>query len=43
MITNQTKFRPVYGTEAGILDLDHHEGWVYVASDTGKIFIDANN
>ena len=43
MITNQTKFRPVYGTEAMISTLEHHEGWVYIASDTGKIFLDANN
>lgn len=43
MISNQTKFRPVYGTESKILGLEHNEGWVYVASDTGKIFIDANN
>ena len=42
MIDSQTKFRPAYGTEAKIIDTDFHEGWVYVASDTGKIFIDSD-
>lgn len=41
MIDSQTKFRPAYGTEAKIIDTEFHEGWVYVASDTGKIFIDS--
>ena len=42
MINNNTKFRPAYGTEARILATDFHEGWVYVASDTGKIFLDSD-
>ena len=41
MIDSRTKFRPAYGTEAKILSADIHEGWIYVASDTGKIFIDS--
>ena len=43
MLSNQTKFRPVYSTEEKISRAAIHEGWVYVASDTGKIFIDADN
>lgn len=43
MLTNQTKFRPVYSTEEKISRAAIHEGWVYVASDTGKIFLDADN
>lgn len=42
MVTNSTKFRPVYSTEAKITNADIHEGWIYVASDTGKIFLDAD-
>ena len=43
MVSNQTKFRPVYGTESQILELPtYHEGWVYVSSDTGKIFLYSN-
>lgn len=42
MIDSKTKFRPAYGTEAKIIETDLHEGWVYVASDTGKIFVDFN-
>ena len=41
MIDSKTKFRPVYGTEAKIIATDFHEGWIYVASDSGKIFIDS--
>lgn len=42
MINDRTKFRPVYGTEAQIDDVDFHEGWLYIASDTGKIQLDAD-
>lgn len=42
MISNRTKFRPVYGKETTILGLPISEGYVYIAEDTGKIFIDAN-
>jgi len=38
---NKRAFRPVYGTESKILKADIHEGYVYVASDSGKIFLDA--
>ena len=38
---NKRAFRPVYGTESKILNADLHEGYVYVASDSGKIFLDA--
>jgi hypothetical protein len=39
---NRTKFRPVYGTEQKIIDADYAEGHLYVAADSGKIFIDAD-
>ena len=42
MIDSKTRFRPAYGTESKIVETDFHEGWVYVASDTGKIFIDSD-
>lgn len=43
MISNQTKFRPVFSKlESKIINLPLNEGWVYVAEDTGKIFIDAD-
>ena len=42
MISNRTKFRPVFGQEATILNFPINEGYIYVAEDTGKIFIDAN-
>jgi len=42
MISNQTKFRPVFSKkEANILALPINEGYIYVAEDTGKIFLDA--
>ena len=42
MIDRNTKFRPVYGTQNQILNTTPIEGYVYVASDTGKIWICAN-
>lgn len=42
MVSDKTKFRPVYGTEAQIDNVDYHEGWLYIASDTGKIQLDAD-
>ena len=42
MIDSKTKFRPVYGTDAKIAAADFHEGWLYVSSDSGKIFIDSD-
>ena len=43
MISNQTKFRPVYGKkESTILSLPITEGFIYFADDTGKIFLDAD-
>ena len=43
MIDNKTKFRPVVGEESKIKDLPFKEGWVYFASDTGKIFLDVDD
>lgn len=42
MIDNKTKFRPVVGKEAKLKTLPHNEGYVYYASDTGKIFLDVD-
>ena len=42
MLDRNTKFRPVYGTETQILNAAHQEGWVYVAKDSGKIFLYAD-
>ena len=42
MIDNLTKFRPVVGVEENIKNLSFNEGWVYFASDTGKIFLDVD-
>lgn len=41
-MTNDTKFRPVVGTEQQIVAAEKHPGWVYFASDTGKIFFDTD-
>lgn len=37
-----TKFRPVRGLEENILNMSYQEGFIYFATDTGNIFIDAN-
>lgn len=42
MIDNKTKFRPVVGKEVKLKALPHNEGYVYYASDTGKIFLDVD-
>lgn len=39
-MTNETKFRPVTGTESSIQKTEKHPGWVYFASDSGKIYFD---
>ena len=39
---SKTGFRPVRGEEEQILATGYNEGWVYFATDTGKIFIGAN-
>lgn len=39
----KTGFRPVQGTEESILATPYSEGWVYFATDSGKIFLDAEN
>ena len=41
--STKTGFRPVRGEEEQILATGYNEGWVYFATDTGKIFIDAND
>lgn len=35
-------FRPVRGTESQIMNSEYHEGWVYFATDSKKIYLDAN-
>lgn len=42
MINERTKFRPVYGTQDKILSTSPLEGYVYVASDTGRIWLGVN-
>ena len=39
---NSTAFRPVRGLEENILSKGYNEGFVYFATDTGNIFLDAN-
>ena len=39
---SKTGFRPVRGEEEQILATGYNEGWVYFATDTGKIFLDAH-
>lgn len=36
-------FRPVRGTDKAIQAVDINEGWVYFATDTGKIYIDTRD
>ena len=43
MIDRNTKFRPVYGTQDQILHVTPTEGYVYVASDTRKIWLCVNH
>lgn len=40
-MANNVRFRPVRGTEDNILNMDYNEGFIYFATDTGNIFIDA--
>lgn len=41
-MASNVRFRPVRGLEEKILaDQDYHEGFIYFATDTGNIFIDA--
>ena len=41
MIDSKIGFYPVQGKESTILGLDYHEGWIYFATDTKKIYLDA--
>ena len=43
MINGKTRFRPVTGTEDQINNAQKNPGYVYFASDTGKIFVDLDN
>lgn len=43
MINGKTKFRPVTGTDERIQNAQKNPGWVYFASDTGKIYVDLDN
>ena len=40
MTTDKTKFRPVTGRDEVIQSAPKNPGWVYFASDTGKIYFD---
>ena len=42
MIDYKIGFNPVQGKESTILGLDYHEGWLYFATDTKKIYLDAH-
>ena len=37
------KFRPVRGLDNKIQEIEYHDGYIYFATDSGKIYIDANN
>ena len=39
---SNVKFRPVRGLEKNILAMDYTDGYVYYATDTKKIYLDAN-
>lgn len=41
-MTEKTRFRPATALESEILASTKHPGWVYFASDTGKIFFDVD-
>ena len=43
MTDRKTPFKPVYEKKKKILQLPIAEGYLYFASDTGKIFLDAGN
>lgn len=36
-------FRPVRGTDKAIQNVDINEGWVYFATDTGRIYVDTRD
>ena len=42
-MTDKTRFRPVTGTEEQIQNAGKNPGYVYFASDTGKIYFDLDN
>lgn len=37
------KFRPVRGLDNKIQEIEYNDGYIYFATDSGKIYIDANN
>ncbi|MBQ7820106.1 MAG: hypothetical protein IJ341_10465 [Bacteroidales bacterium] len=41
MEQSKISFRPVQGTDAQILSKEYNEGWVYFATDSKKIYLDA--
>lgn len=43
MIDGKTRFRPVTGTDEQIQNTMKNPGYVYFASDTGKIYVDLDN
>jgi hypothetical protein len=42
MENSKISFRPVKGLESKILTAGYNEGYVYFATDTKKIYLDAN-
>ena len=42
-MTDKTRFRPVTGTDEQIQNAGKNPGYVYFASDTGKIYFDLDN
>ena len=40
MNSNPLIFTPVQGTDKVIQSLDHQTGWLYFATDTGKMYLD---
>lgn len=37
------KFRPIQGNDSQIKKIEYNDGYIYFATDTGKIYLDANN
>jgi hypothetical protein len=41
-MSNYVPFRPYRGKEVDILNKEYNDGYVYFATDTKKIYLDAN-
>jgi hypothetical protein len=42
-MSDNIAFTPIRGLEQDIRKIDYHEGYIYFAEDSGKIFLDSNN